>query len=209
MLKNFEILFFPIFRAALEPAEEEEKLNKKLKKLVENLHNFQSIYYKSISDSVKNNQRLREILKEYIEKTMNVKKKTEKLIHINEHNKIKNKFSNLNEGEKLYISKTVEINKLEKSLYKALLGNIIEKNQAEKAKKDELREAMLAAIKNSLAKKNFEEVKLPYIKKAISYINEKYSLNFDVPKFSYIDDEISNKESSKNVALRSKFITYP
>jgi hypothetical protein len=182
---------------------EEEKLTKKLKDLFENLLNFQSLYYNNITDCVKNNQKLRSILKEYIEKTMNVKKKTEKLIQVNEHNKLKHKFSSLNDSEKVYIVKTIEINKLEKNLYKTLLGNILEKNKAEKAKKEQLKLALMAALKNSLAKKNFEEVKKAEIKTAIAYLNEKYNLNFDIPKFSYIDDEISNRKSDKHVASKS------
>lgn len=137
---------------------------------------------------------------------MNIKKKTEKLIHINEHNKIKNQFSNLNESEKVYIAKTIEINKLEKNLYKTLLGNILEKNVAEKVKKEELKGALLAALKNCLGKKNFEEVKKPEIKTAIAYLNEKYCLNFEIPKFSYIDDEISNKESGDFIPSKSNYI---
>lgn len=138
-------------------------------------------------------------MKEYIEKTMNIKKKTEKLIHNNEHNKVKNHFSNLNENEKEYISKTMEINKLEKNLYKNLLGNILEKNEAEKSKNDQLKLVLVTALKNSLSKKNFEEIKNSEVKTAVSYLNEKYSLNIDIPKLSYLEVEINHKESSEQV----------
>jgi len=124
---------------------------------------------------------------------MTIKKKEEELNHINENNLIKANFNQLNLFEKSYASRAININELEKNLFKNLFVNILDKNEAEKIKKDETKDALINAIQNSLSKKKFEDIEKTEIKNAILYINEKYNLKGDFPKLSSITDQTNER----------------
>jgi len=134
---------------------------------------------------------------------MNLEKKSNNLIHENEHLKIKCQFGQLKDSEKLYIAKSIELNSLQKNLYHSLFDNIIGKNKEDVVKNNKLKSVLLIALKNSLLKKNLYEIRKKETKTAITFINEKYNLNLGIPKYSYIDDESSNKESKEFVDDKS------
>ncbi len=128
---------------------------------------------------------------------MELNKKIEKIEVIHKNNKIKNNIFQLNEGEKFYIKKSIEVNKLEKNLYNSLLANFLKKEDAKKNKNDQIKSTLLIALKNSLEKMNLNEIKNNEVKNNIECLKEKY-------KFDQVVDNKDSLNTGENELTNGK-----
>jgi len=128
---------------------------------------------------------------------LELNKKIEKIEVIHKNNKIKNNIFQLNEGEKFYIKKSIEVNKLEKNLYNSLLANFLKKEDAKKNKNDQIKSTLLIALKNSLEKMNLNEIKNNEVKNNIECLKEKY-------KFDQVVDNKDSLNTGENELTNGK-----
>lgn len=146
------------------------------KNFYEKLNKLQQTYYVGINNSAKDNQNLRGILKNYIEKFIYTKKKLNKLNHMKDHHNIDINFHKLNEFEQTYVSKSIDVSEMEKKLYNNLLSNILEKRKDELKATDDTKTLLLSVLKAALAKVSFNDIKNTDTKNLLLYLNGKYQL---------------------------------
>lgn len=164
--------------------------------MIEKINIFQKFYYKSIEKSLENNKNLRDIVKEYIEKYMLVKKKIEKIIHISDSKIIKNKYDTMNKYETDFIQRSSAINREEKNFYNYLFEKIIEKNEnSDHVKNENLKHALLKSLENIFTKKNLNQIKNEEIKTGLEYLKEKFKIQIhsnSQPKNFELNTDIEN-----------------
>ena len=152
--------------------------------IFDSFKNLQKNYQKNITASVKNNNHLRSIFKENIEKFSLMNKRLDRLNRLFEENKLKKNFDEIKEQDRKYAESTVLINNLEKQLFGNMLKNVINENEDEVRKNEKMKNALLICLKNSLRK----------LDKNNNNNNNDY-YNYDNNNYNYyddIDDDVKN-----------------
>lgn len=123
---------------------------------------------------MKNNNHLKSIFKENVEKFNTTNKRFEKLKRMFEENKLKTHFDVIKDIDRKYAETTLLINNQEKNLFGNLLKDVVNENEDEVKKNEKTKNALLTCIRNNFKKINYDKIDSEEVKEGIEYIKNKY-----------------------------------
>ena len=135
---------------------------------------LQQNYQKNITSCVKTNNQLKSIFKENVEKFSVTNKRLEKLTRINEENKLKNNFVTIKDTDRDYAEKVITINNQEKNLFSHMLKNVMNENEGDMKKNENIKNALLQCFKNATKNLNLDDIEENETKEGVEYLKDKY-----------------------------------
>lgn len=195
--------------------EEETFLGMEMKMLIDKLTEIQTIYHKNLSKYSEDNNKLREYLKKYTEKYLQMDKKINKINHLLKEKQIKTSLINANKDKNRIYVDTSKTNKLENEILNSIHSGKINKNyekerdfyiksnELNKYLKEHLFQVINSIIKNPNNKNKINE----NILNAFNYLQEKDNYKkIDNPfqenlneKENYYSPHFSKKDQSNQL----------
>jgi len=142
--------------------------------IFDSFRKLQQNYQKNITACVKNNNHLKGIFKENVEKFSVTNKRLEKLTRLFEEDKLKKNFDKIKDTDRKYAESTLLINNLEKNLFGKMLKNVLNENEDEVKKNEKTKNALLICLRNVLKNLDLNNVEENETKEGIDYLTEKY-----------------------------------
>ena len=119
-------------------------------KMFDSYKDLQQNYQKNITSCVKNNNQLKSIFKENVEKFSVTNKRIEKLTRLNEENKLKSNFDIIRDTDRKYAETLVTINNQEKNLFGHMLKKVVNENEGDVKKNENIKNALLICLLGNL-----------------------------------------------------------